>query len=134
MTEMYAIYSCVSSIYLPYFEITKACFYFFCAFVFVALGLVHIQFIVPKCRGWSLLGSLTISLSFLGVGVLFVYLICKSFDDMRQISNHAVTVPASVKNLIFPLLPTVGYARVYAVDSPHQVSVSRQSTASGLAS
>ncbi len=42
-------------------------------------------------------------------------------------------VPASVKNLIFPLLPTVGYARVYAVDSPHQVSVSRQSTKSSLA-
>lgn len=82
-----------------YLEIAKAFLYFFCAFVFVALGLVHIQSIVPKCRGWSLLGSLAISLSFLGVGVLFVYLICKSFDDMRQISNHAVTEEASFRSL-----------------------------------
>jgi hypothetical protein len=55
----------------PYFKVAKASFYFCCAFIFAALGFIHIQSIALNRSGRQLLGALVVGLILLCISVLF---------------------------------------------------------------
>ncbi|MGB8115152.1 MAG: hypothetical protein WCF22_15330, partial [Candidatus Sulfotelmatobacter sp.] len=104
-----------------YLEVAKAFFYFCSAFVFMAPGLVHIQSVVLKCQGWSLLGLLLLSLTWLGIGVFFVVLICNSFDRMHKVSNHVAGGLPIVVSVVIPSAffgDEFGMENIAAVRSP----------------